>query len=169
MVRGVVARARWVSSESSPALSKPTSTYAAIRAEISSGTTYPVVLSRFVVCSTTDGPGSAWPNSRITSSTTPISSQVTPTELTIAVRRTLEAFRAVVTTSSRQPSSTALAAPSRDASEGSLPTIWKPDHTAGSTTCNAIAAAATVMICAMTMVQPANHPQTAPPRRRDHW
>jgi hypothetical protein len=138
-------------------------------AEISSGTTYPVVWSRFVVCSTTDGPRSAWPKSRITSRTTPMSSHVTPTELTIAVVRTLSAFRVVVTTRRRQPRSTAFAAPSREASDGSLPTTWKPVQTAGSTTWSAIAAAATVMICAITIVQPANQPQTAPPRRRDHW
>ena len=42
IVRGVVARGLCVSSDSSPALSKPTSTYAAINAEMSSGTTYPV-------------------------------------------------------------------------------------------------------------------------------
>ena len=83
-----------------------------------------------------------WPNSRMTIRTTPMSSQVTPTEFTIAVIRTLVALSTVVATSSRQPSSTALAAPSREASDGSVPTSWNPLQTAGSTTCKAIAAAA---------------------------
>ena len=44
--------------------------------------------------------------------------------------------------SRRQPSTTAFAAPSFDASAESVPTSWKPDQTAGSTTCRAIAAVA---------------------------
>ena len=63
----------------------------------------------------------------------------------------------------------ALVAPLRLAIEGSPPTIWKPDQIAGSTACMAIAAADTVTIWAMIMVQPANQPITSPPRRRAHW
>ena len=96
IVRGVVARGLCVSSDSSPALSKPTMTYAAINAEMSSGTTYPVVLPRFVVCRTTDGPRSALVVNNTMISTTPMISQVTPTELTTAVIRTLVAFSSVV-------------------------------------------------------------------------
>src|SRR6478735_1367260 len=160
IVRGVVALGRWVSSDNSPALSNPTSTYAAINAEMSSGTTYPVVLSRFVVCSTTDRPRSALVVNKTTIRTTPISSQITPTELTTTVMRTLVALRRMVTMRSRQPRTTAFAAPSFDESAESVPTSWKPDQTAGSTTCSAIAAVASVMICAITIVQPANQPTT---------
>src|SRR4051812_44743320 len=99
----------------------------------------------------------------MTISTTPTSSQVTPIELTTAMMRTLVAFKTVVTTSRMQPSTTAFEAPSFEDSAGSVPTNWKPDQTAGSTACKAIAAAASVMVCAITIVQPANQPTTAPP------
>ena len=52
----------------------------------------------------------------------------------------------------------AFVAPVRLVIDGSPPTIWKPLQIAGSTACIAIAAAATVTICAMIIVQPANQP-----------
>ena len=105
----------------------------------------------------------------MTISTTPTSSQVTPT--LVDDRHDPHAGR--VQHRGRRPAG---GSPVRRHSRavlgrqrGSVPTSWKPDQTAGSTTCRAIAAAAKVMICAITIVQPANHPTTAPPRRRDHW
>ena len=39
----------------------------------------------------------------------------------------------------------------------------------GSTACSAIAAAATVRICPMIMIQPVNQPNVEPASRDDHW
>ena len=45
-----------------------------------------------------------------------------------------------------EPRMIALSAPSADVGDGSVPTIWKPLQTAGSTACSAIAIAATLMM-----------------------
>ena len=52
----------------------------------------------------------------------------------------------MVSTSRAIPSTAAFAAPSDDTGEVSVPMNWKPDQTAGSTTCRASAAAATTTI-----------------------
>ncbi len=86
--------------------------------------------------------------------------------------RTPAMFTAVVITSRITPSSTAFCAPVAEATEESAPdppTIWKPDQMLGRTTWIAIAAAATVRICPMIMIQPANQPAVVPARRLDHW
>ena len=49
------------------------------------------------------------------------------------------------------------------------PTNWNPVQMEGSTACSAMAAADTVRICPMIMIQPVNHPNVAPPSRDDHW
>ena len=68
-----------------------------------------------------------------------------------------------------RPSTIALVAPLTVVIAGSPPTSWKPLQIAGSTACIAMAAAATVTIWAMIIVQPANQPTMWPPSRRDHW
>jgi hypothetical protein len=122
-----------------------------------------------LVASTMPGPRTEVENKAMIKSTTPISSAVTPTAFTTAITRTATELITVVMISSSRPSTMALVAPLRLAIEGSPPTIWKPDQMAGRTACMAIAAAATVTICAMIMVQPANQPTTWPPSRRAHW
>jgi len=122
-----------------------------------------------VWCSTADGPRSAWVKSRSTSATTPTSSQVTPITLMRDITETPIALMMVVNVIRITPSRTALVAPSLEASDGSEPTSWKPDHSVGMTTCSAIAAADTVTICAISIVQPANQPTVGVESRRDHW
>ena len=51
----------------------------------------------------------------------------------------------------------------------SPPTSWKPLQIAGSTACMAIAAAATVTIWAMSIVQPANQPHMCAAEPAGHW
>jgi len=71
---------------------------------------------------------------------TPTISQQTPIVATRDIQRTPMQLIVVVMISSAVPNSTALAAPSAEVSAVSVPMIWKPGHTAGSTTCSAMAA-----------------------------
>ena len=89
---------------------------------------------------------------------TPTISQVTPMLLIRDIQLTPMQLMMVVSTSSTEPSSTALAAPLGEVSAVSSPTIWNPLQIDGSTTCSAMAAAEAVTICARIMNQPANQP-----------
>src|SRR4051795_9424351 len=120
-------------------------------------------------CSTTCGPRTANSPSPITSTTTPSSSAATPTSLIRAISRTPPALTAVVKTSSSVPSSTALAAPDGDVTDGSPPTSWKPSHTDGSTICSAIAAAARATTQPRSIIQPASQPRNPFDSCFAHW
>lgn len=142
-------------------------TYAAIRPEAIHAQPYPEPAPP--VSKTTWGPRCAWVKNTPTTAMTPTISQQTPMVATRDIQRTPMQLMVVVIINSAVPNSTALAAPSADVRAVSVPMIWKPDHTAGSTTCSAMAAADAVMICARIMNQPPNQPTTSPPRRRAHW
>jgi hypothetical protein len=116
----------------------------------------------------TPGPRSACAKSSTTTTTTPISSRVTPAELITAITRTPITLMTVVRASTTTPSRTAFAAPSAETGEESLPTNWNPDQIGGRTICIAIAATAVVTICAMIMIQPANQPTVTFETRLDH-
>lgn len=130
---------------------------------------YPGLAPGTPVSRTTCGPRTAWVKNMPITATTPTISQVTPMLLIRDIQFTPMLLMIVVSTSSTDPSRTALAAPDEEVSDGSSPMIWNPLQTAGRTTCRAIAAAAAVTICARIMNQPANQPTTSPPIRRDHW
>jgi hypothetical protein len=61
-----------------------------------------------------------------------------------AMNRTPTALITVASAMSTEPSRIPLAAPDAEVIDGSLPTIWNPDHTAGSTACSAMPMAATL-------------------------
>jgi hypothetical protein len=120
-------------------------------------------------CTVTEGVRSECVKSSMMISSAPAISAVTPTRLTSDITLLSRRLTAVVSTSSAMPSTAALAAPSEETGEVSVPISWKPDHTGGSTTCSASAAADTTTICPSTMIQPAYQPKTALLSRLDHW
>ena len=130
---------------------------------------YPDSVPGAPVSSTTCGPRWAWVKNTSTSAMTPTISQVTPMLLMRAIQLTPIELMVVVMTSSTDPRMTALVAPLGEVRAGSSPTSWKPLQMLGRTTCNAMAAADAVTICAMIMNHPANQPTISPPMRRDHW
>src|SRR5882672_3659674 len=95
------------------------------------------------------------------SSTTPISSQVTPMLLIRDITPMPTALITVVITSSRLPRITALCV--------GLDTIVNPLQIEGNTICRAIAAAATVTTWATSISQPAAQPHSLPPNRLAYW
>src|SRR5437764_553776 len=62
--------------------------------------------------------------------TTPMTSQVTPIPLITAMNRTPTALITVAIAINTEPSTMPLAAPDAEVTDGSVPMIWKPDHTA---------------------------------------
>ena len=71
---------------------------------------------------------------------------VTPTRVMAAIFVTPNEAIAMHSAMQIEPRTIALAAPSSDVGEVSVPTSWKPLHTSGSTACSAIAIAATLMM-----------------------
>ena len=102
-----------------------------------------------VVVKRTDGPRRAWNSKVATIAITPRISSTTPVLLTIDIRRMPMMLIVVVTASRIRPSTTAFSAPVGDVGDGFAPAppmSWKPAQMDGSTTCKAMAAAATVRI-----------------------
>ena len=73
-------------------------------------------------------------------------SMVTPMPVIIAIFVTPNDAMAVHRAMQIEPRMIALSAPSSDVGDMSVPTIWKPLQTSGSTACSAIAIAATLMM-----------------------